>query len=387
MRALKNGLNTAFNALLIIALGFSLGACESKQAETSNAKLYFSARNIGPSVNIYAIDASKNLQKLTDDSRWRDLGFDISSSDDIVFVSNRKAEAQINLRKFQESYDLFLLPAGAPAPVKLLEADGTEIVPRFSPDDEKVAYITHGEASQALMLLKKTDNTNPKLLQAEFVHDYSWSPDGTELAVAYSDEHHSYLSLLEVSTQKLDVLVTLPLQTSDPTHAPNDDDDLLKHIIYVSWSPDGEKLAYIRNPLFPGVRQLFLIDLKQRKPERISDAKVQVQDDISWSSDGKSLLYSALVDYNFYFNEQQQKKVYEGGMHIFRYTLNGQNEQLTKGDHVYRRPTYSPDDQSIAFFYAEDFGLRTFTLKKMKVGEAPETLFDKVSPLSPLIWQ
>ncbi len=360
--------------------------------------IYFGARTMGPSVNIYAIEGpGQKLQKLTSDSRWRDLELDVDKNKNLIFISNRETAHQIDLHKQREVYDLFVQKAGSSEPKKLTNSDNTELSPRFSPDDRWVAYTEGNNESRTLILLNRESNEIKPLLSSKSIHSFAWSPDSKEIVVGHSDPASdfgmgkvagSYLSKVTIDSGDTAIVVALPGQLPNQDYKVTDQDPFKKSVSYVSWSPGGNYIAYIRNPLYKGIRQLFLYDLKQKTQQAISSAEAQVQDGISWSNDEQSLLYSALIDFKFYFDEQAQRKVYEGGMHIFKHELQGSSTQITDGDHMFRSPTYSPDNRHIAYFYSDKLGARTYSLKITPVDSfSPELLFEQVSPASTLIWR
>jgi Tol biopolymer transport system component len=113
-----------------------------------------------------------------------------------------------------------------------------------------------------------------------------------------------------------------------------------------------------------------------------------VQAPITWSSNSDSLLYSALVNYRQYYDDNIHKKVYLGGMHIVNSDLIGNNKQLTKGDHLFKQPVFSPDEKHIAYLYADKLNARTLQLNTMLAdGSTQQLLRQGVAKNAVLQWQ
>jgi len=366
-----------------------LTACSNPEKSGNiEPKLYFAVKTIGPSVNIQAIDHEGKLLKLTDDTKWRDLDMDISSKGDIVFVSNRKDNFKVDLNKHSESFDVFLLNAGTTQPTQISTFEETELTPKFSSNPKWLAFIKKGKEQNQLVLFDREENTTQPIFSAKIINDFSWSPDGKQIAIAYNSDTYSNLSLYTLADGVMQPVLNMPLSAPTPDHKANDNDNIMKQIAYINWSPDQKSIAYIRNPIFRGTRQLRLFNIENKSDQRISPEEVHAQNGVSWSPDNATLLYSGLVDYQFYYDEAAHKKVYRGGMHIFEHTIGGASRQLTNGEHLFKMPTYSPGGDRIAYFYSDALGERIYSLKTMDTQNGTtETLHDKVTPSSLLFWK
>jgi Tol biopolymer transport system component len=362
----------------------------------AHADILFIAKVMGPVANVYSIDESgKNLKKLTDSIRCRDLAADVSARGEIVFMSDREKNPKVDIHKNSGNYNLYKVDANGQNLKQLTDVLGQEVSPKFSPDGEWIAYIARAEGKVELKLVKRDGSGDRVLATADNVIDFSWSPDGKKLGYSPVVKNDSSLAILDVKTGESETL--LKVSKAEPPkenkkseeNKENKSIDLYRmQIASVQWSPDGEKIAYIRHPFDQGkARQLRVLNLKTGKDRLISSEKVQVQPSIVWSKDGKRLLYSALVDYKFYYDETIYRKVYKGGMHVFISDLNGQNRQITKGDYLFEHPVFSPDEKRIAFLYADTLAPRTVALRTMKVdGSDAKELYSSVDKRSSLEW-
>jgi hypothetical protein len=118
---------------------------------------------------------------------------------------------------------------------------------------------------------------------------------------------------------------------------------------------------------------------------RVSDETQQVQSPLSWSRDGQSLLYAALVNYRFYYDEIAQRKVHQGAMQIFRGDLHGKVHRLTDNVVAARAPVFV-DENNIAYLQADQLGARQYALVLRDLDAGSErTIFDAVIPDSRLV--
>jgi len=370
-------------------LGFQLlSACSTEQPQIkADASLHFLVKTIGPSVNIRSLTADGELLAITDDDRWRDLDASYAPNGDLVFLSNRKKNHKITLKKHKETYDLFRIKAGQTDIEQLTQQQGTELAPQYSPNGEWISYILKEKQHNTFMLMPANGDKSKHLLSNKVVSNYNWAPDGESIYVAHYSDTAAYVSQIDLASGQVAHLIESTLTEPTPDYAPNDQDPVMKRFDYLKVSPDGEQLAYIRNPFHQGIRQLRVLNLKTEIDTLISKDNTHAQDGVSWSTDSRELLFSALVGYRFYYDEQAQRKVYEGGMHIFRATPKGEARQITQGDHLFRLPTFSPDNTRIAYFYSDLLAAREYSLKAMNAdGSKTETLAEKISPASGLSW-
>lgn len=384
----------------IVFIFFVVASCKNPQEE-----IYFSSRTIGPSTNIYSLDFSKGkngeIKKITDDNAWIDAEASLSNKGDIVFMSNRKPEKKIDLNKRSEDYNIFKIDHESKEIQQISASPELEHSPKISQDGSKIIYIQKSGKFRKLMLLKNGETTASSLIIADDIYSASWSSDNKTLSISCLSGNNSILYLLDLDTGDKTKLLEIAFQpvspenqgsyTLDAIYNSNLSDELKfdgRVIASSQWSPDGEKIAYILAAATKRGRELHTLNLKSGKDSLISRPGVEVQHPISWASDSASVLYSGLVDYKYYFDETDYKKVYEGSMQIFLAKLGGDIKQLTEGNHLYNRPTFSPDNNKIAYIYAPGLGDRTLELHTMSIeGKDRRVHYDNVAGSSYLYWR
>lgn len=337
-----------------------------------NAEIIFSAKVLGPVANIYSVSESGEVRKITENIRWRDLDADMSVDGRLVFSSNREDNPRMDLNRTSEDFNIHLIERDGSEPKKIASSRDRELKPRFSPDGRNIAVIRSGTRHR--LLVADADGKGERALaEADEIYDFSWSPDGRRIALARRVGEES--GILVVSDDNSEP----PLQLKNASQA--------LRIVSARWSPDGGKVAYIVHPLNGESRQLWVRYLDSGREQRISPENLQIQQPPDWSADGRRLLYAALADYRFHYDEGAHRKVYEGAMHIYISDLEGNHRQLTSRKALHKAPVFSPDGRRIAFLYAPELDSRQLSLRTMdRDGGNENEWFGSVTRNSNLRW-
>ena len=365
LKALNLGLLTLFSAL-----------------PPAQADIYFNAKVAGPVSNIYQINSQGQPHPVTQQKRWRDQSFDLIEGDDgqvegVIFTSNRVAGGRDD-----QSYKLFYQSINSQqsaAALTQVDSVGHRVQPKVNLDNRHLAFKeSRGFEEELFVLNRQTGEERTLLVDAAITHyqwlgreqiwvshhdgnagkltEFTWTNNGWQSQTLFNPTN-SLVSSFSVFDRRSPV--ALVLQELDSTH------------------PSGPQ------------RLLVLWQIGSQEVETISPKGIQVQDSLSWSPDGKQLLFSALVNYDFQYDEAKKDKVYQGAMHIFLTDTEGRFRQLTQGDFWHAQPTFSPDGQSMAFLFAKELGhARHFALKTKHLKSGDEvTLYSPVSRRSQIIWR
>ena len=368
-------------------MGWLVAAFMAALPVSGQADIYFNAKVAGPVTNIYATDLSGNVRKITDNRLWRDLTPQVSANGDVVFMSNREPDTKVDLNKRSENYNLFW-QANNEAPLKqLTNSAEQDLLPQLDPSEENVTFLRQTDKNVTLMLLSLTSGTERKLLTADTILGAAWA-SSHEVLIAVKEANGSRILKLDINSGKQITVLTdqTVFSNLEEQKRPSDPTHLLGDLIV---SPDSKQLAFISHPLKWGEsRQLFVLDLATNHFQRLSDPTLHVQAPVKWSKDGQSVLFSALKDYQFGFDDTSHRKTYQGSMQIFQAHLSGDTRQLTNGDHLHSKPVFSPEGDQVAYLFAEALGdARSLALQvlNLKNGEVTE-LYQPVSPHSVLSW-
>ncbi|NOT63452.1 MAG: DUF11 domain-containing protein, partial [Acidobacteria bacterium] len=190
---------------------------------------------------------------------------------------------------------------------------GSEIT--WSPDGARVAYFVWEDRSTSnnlSLFVSPIEGTNKVRLAADasFVQGgrFSWSPDGTK--IVYVTSSNQSLALAQTDGSGTLALLNLPTGVSDP-----------------DWSPDGERLAFIK------LSELWTVNLDGTELKRLTTNRPFTNDTAArprWSPDGTKLLVT-----------------YRGNTHL----MNADGTGLTRAFNVLSsgQAAWSPDGKKIVF--------------------------------------
>ena len=267
--------------------------------------------------------------------------------------------------------------------VATMAADGSDVrpiapgrLPAWSPDGRTVAYLTTGPDSGENVTVAGADGTAPRRLfsASRILSAISWSPDGTRLALqaerSTGSGGDSAPAIIAVPLEGAARPLTNGAADAEPSWSPDGG-----RIAFVragriftvaatsgavtpltrpptgltdarpTWSPNGSRLVFARGRGRP--RELFVVAAGGGPARRVRredvHAEIQPDDLISWTSDGRSVIYSSqLVD-----NDRDIYTVEPDGSRLKRLTANDVSEYA---------PAYSPDGRWIAFVRELHYG-------------------------------
>ena len=354
-----------------------------------HAKIYFNAKIAGPITNVSSLDNDNIVQAETPGSAQQDREFSVFSNGEnnlIAFTSDRSENQNEKLQlkapnAIRDTAPQLFLKSQDQL-TKISQGKELAFSPKLNSTGTQLAYLKVTEDKQNALYLYDIKSKSQKIIAInEKIFDLNWSSDDSKIAYSHVDKNISKITIITVNDNIRTVVLE---QNTDSEKTLNP-----AYLVSPTWSHDDENIAFITHPTNQKTNKVVsVINLKSKEITQISNKNHQAQSPISWSHDNKHLIYSALVDYKFYYSEQLKDRVYEGAMHIFISTLEGEIKQLTQGDHYHGRPTFSPNNKEIAYLYAEKLGdQRNYVLHviDLKSGEISE-LYQSVSRDSLLIW-
>ncbi len=148
------------------------------------------------------------------------------------------------------------------------------------PDRDQIAFIVFKNSNVITNLwIVNSDGSDRKALTDDSLVVYpamSWAPDGTQIAFSAINiaERKVGIYLLNPETGELNFLIATHANTVD---RPSYD---------VSWSPDGQKIAYI------GDDGVYIITLANKQVARVVQFTPKTYyHGVTWTSDGKQITY------------------------------------------------------------------------------------------------
>jgi len=147
----------------------------------------------------------------------------------------------------------------------------------------RIAYIT-GKAVGAVgvkdysLWMADADGANPQILlkSKEPILSTTWSPDGQKIAyVSLEKDKQSRIVIQDWSTGERNV-VTVPIfgaRQSSP-----------------AWSPDGKKLAFANHK--NGNTDIYVLDLSSKKVDQLTH-QLSIETEPVWTPDGKTIIFTS----------------------------------------------------------------------------------------------
>ncbi|WP_224491447.1 S9 family peptidase [Robertkochia flava] len=221
--------------------------------------------------------------------------------------------------------DLWMYDVETKEHYKLTHGAENEYGARWSPDADRIAYISSTEEGSELFVYWVNKGNSARISRLEkSPSSLSWSPDG------------QWLSFSMLVEEAAPVLAKMPKKPKGADWAGEARiTDRLKH------EADG------RGYLSPGFSHLFLIPANGGTPRQLTSGNFNHGGEVSWSPDGNSFYFSA--------NRNEDWEYDFVNSEIYRLDLNSGNiTAITNKKGPDENPVISPDGKTIAFRGYED---------------------------------
>ena len=220
----------------------------------------------------------------------------------------------------------------------LAASDNTNIAPRWSPDGRRIAYVSANKDGAQLFVRWLDSGRVAKLANLEQApNDVAWSPDGRTLALTM---------LCPEEPKPLGARLTPPDGAN--WAAP------LKIIDRVTYRADGEGF------LKPGYRHLFVLSADGGPPRQVTFGKFDDAGPISFTGDGKSVLFATNRADNWE-RDPQESEIYQVDL------ASGELTRLTHRVGPDAAPAVSPDGSKIAYVGYDDGRRRGYENQRLYV--------------------
>jgi len=220
---------------------------------------------------------------------------------------------------------IWLVDTATGTQTPLVVDEAANLAPRWSPDGSRLAYVAAGPEGAQLYVRWIASGRSAKVATLEQApNDIAWSPDGKTLAI-------TMLTLDEGRPLAPSVKRPEGAKWAEP----------LKVIDRITYRADGEGF------LKPGYRHLFVVSADGGQPRQITFGKFDDGGPISFTRDGKSVLFATNRADNWE-REPQEAEVYAVAV------ADGQLSRLTNRVGPDVNPVASPDGARIAYLGYDD---------------------------------
>jgi Tol biopolymer transport system component/DNA-binding winged helix-turn-helix (wHTH) protein len=167
------------------------------------------------------------------------------------------------------------------APPELISGDAGDVQGlTWSPDGQALAFVATTDSGRcALWLARMADRSKRELARCAdlFTPTLDWSPDGRWIAFSASADGAGGLFLVDPDGSGLRRLTTAP-PAAMADHQP-------------AWSPDGQRLAFVRQDPADGTRDLHEVTLDGRV-RRLTSLRLYRWHGLTYAADGQDLIFS-----------------------------------------------------------------------------------------------
>ena len=221
-----------------------------------------------------------------------------------------------------------------------IDAGDVNISPMLSPDGQYISFLSERDLFSINLFVAETETgqvisslrnpaANPHMDALRFIQSAgSWSPDGQRLAFVSFADGDNQISIFDVQRRKVRQNISVEGVTA---------------LTNLAWSPDGSSIAF--TGLEGGISDLYVLNLETSVVRQLTnDRYADLQPD--WSPDGKYIAFTTdrggRTDFDLL---QYQKK----GLALFDLETNEIRSLRPFDDVLHHNPQFSPDGKDLYF--------------------------------------
>ena len=174
-----------------------------------------------------------------------------------------------------DDVDIYAIDGETGDPVRLTSADGNDVVPAWSPNNSKIAFLSERNGYSALWVMDALGDSKSQISGAGVeVVDFRWSPDSSQIAVEIVEGGNHSIRVIVVESKGS---IALTARGED--------------VRMGDWSPDGQWLAY---SAIAGDES----GIRRRNPTGVDEITLSNGDDLDarWSKNGQWIAFKRKDD-------------------------------------------------------------------------------------------
>ena len=212
--------------------------------------------------------------------------------------------------------EIYVMDSDGRNQVRLTDDPANDLDPSWSPDGERIAFVSNRERGQEQIYVMDSDGGNPMRLTNDSTHqEPAWSPNGDKIAyVRNRGGRQIWIMDADGGNQ------TQFTEVGQNRHP--------------AWSPDGGRIAF--RSLKNGAAGLFVMEKNGSNPKRLAPDR-NITSNPAWSPDGQRIAYDESLGF------------WPSSIYVVESDGGGQPESLTDNLTNKWGPTWSPDGDMIAY--------------------------------------
>ena len=212
--------------------------------------------------------------------------------------------------------EIYVMDSDGRNQVRLTDDPANDLDPSWSPDGERIAFVSNRERGQEQIYVMDSDGGNPMRLTNDSTHqEPAWSPNGDKIAyVRNRGGRQIWIMDADGGNQ------TQLTEVGQNRHP--------------AWSPDGGRIAF--RSLKNGAAGLFVMEKNGSNPKRLAPDR-NITSNPAWSPDGQRIAYDESLGF------------WPSSIYVVESDGGGQPESLTDNLTNKWGPTWSPDGDMIAY--------------------------------------
>jgi Tol biopolymer transport system component/serine/threonine protein kinase len=250
---------------------------------------FVSQRDGNTHQQIYVMDSDgSNVTQLTYDEVNKSWPMWSPDGKQILYV----ADGGYGPYNSRYNLDIWVMNADGSNPINLTEAQGVDEDPIWSPNGNKIVWVSRRFGGTRQLMIMNADGSEPERLSNEFEeYNPTFSPDGEILLFS-----STFFFTLNIRIPDMEEEESGPYDYTEIYDDRYDEPDRIGKAIEPAWSPDGNFIVFVRTT--GNNRHIYVVDANSNGATVTDLTKVGLNFDPAWSPDSRWILFATTRDGN-----------------------------------------------------------------------------------------